>query len=60
MAELIAELLDRREIPKYLLGRENSVWRLRVHRRALGHEEFTPHIISFTLLKLQFWPEPVG
>ncbi|MEU0484699.1 hypothetical protein ABZ260_36650 [Streptosporangium sp. NPDC006013] len=37
------------------LGRENNLWQLRVHRKALGHEEFTPDIIGFTLLKLQFW-----
>ncbi|MEU3166986.1 hypothetical protein [Streptosporangium sp. NPDC006930] len=37
------------------LGRENSTWQVRIHRKALGHEEFTPKIISFTLLKLQFW-----
>ncbi|MER5620250.1 hypothetical protein ABT061_04315 [Streptosporangium sp. NPDC002544] len=37
------------------LGRENSTWQVRVHRKALGHEEFTPNIIGFTLLKLQFW-----
>ncbi|MEV6868434.1 hypothetical protein AB0M44_46580 [Streptosporangium subroseum] len=37
------------------LGRENSVWQVRIHRKSLGHEEFTADIISFTLLKLQFW-----
>ncbi|MEU4407529.1 hypothetical protein AB0F88_23645 [Streptosporangium sp. NPDC023963] len=37
------------------LGRENGVWQVRIHRKALGHEEFTPDIVGFTLLKLQFW-----
>ncbi|SFL19306.1 hypothetical protein SAMN05216275_1684 [Streptosporangium canum] len=37
------------------LGRENSVWQVRIHRKSLGHEEFTTDIVSFTLLKLQFW-----
>ncbi|MEU0484706.1 hypothetical protein ABZ260_36685 [Streptosporangium sp. NPDC006013] len=40
---------------EFNLGRENSTWQVRIHRKALGHEEFTPNIISFTLLKLQFW-----
>ncbi len=38
------------------LGRPDSVWQVRVHRKSLAHEEFTPEIVSFTLLKLQFWP----
>jgi hypothetical protein len=38
------------------LGRRDRVWSVRVHRKALSHEEFTAGIISFTLLKLQFWP----
>ncbi|MFC6575536.1 hypothetical protein [Planomonospora parontospora] len=39
------------------LGRKNGVWRIRAYRKALGHEEFTPDLISFTLLKIQFWLE---
>ncbi|WP_211264016.1 hypothetical protein [Streptosporangium amethystogenes] len=37
------------------LGKENSAWQVGIHCGALGHEEFTPSIISLTLLKLQFW-----
>ncbi|MFI6321456.1 hypothetical protein ACIBG8_28230 [Nonomuraea sp. NPDC050556] len=38
------------------LGREDTVWKIAIHRKSLGHEEFTPDIVGFTLLKLQFWP----
>ncbi|MEV7807244.1 hypothetical protein AB0O28_30295 [Microbispora sp. NPDC088329] len=40
------------------LGRPDSVWQVRVHRKSLGHEEFTPEIVGFALLKLQFWLQP--
>jgi hypothetical protein len=38
------------------LGRRDSVWRVRVHRKCLHHEEFTADLVGVTLLKLQFWP----
>ncbi|WP_214323081.1 hypothetical protein [Nonomuraea sediminis] len=38
------------------LGRRDHAWNVSVHRKALQHEEFTADIVSFTLLKLQFWP----
>ncbi|MEO3812036.1 hypothetical protein ABGB17_23820 [Sphaerisporangium sp. B11E5] len=38
------------------LGRRDGVWQVRVHRKALSHEEFTAEVVGFTLLKLQFWP----
>ncbi|MFI6501661.1 hypothetical protein [Nonomuraea typhae] len=41
---------------EFNLGRRDGIWNLRVYRKALGHEEFTPQLVSFTLLKLQFWP----
>ncbi|WP_433439894.1 hypothetical protein [Nonomuraea sp. CA-141351] len=41
------------------LGRRGSVWQVRIHRKCLGHEEFMPDLISFTLLKLQFWLAPL-
>ncbi|MEU8382294.1 hypothetical protein [Streptosporangium sp. NPDC048865] len=37
------------------LGGTNDIWQVRIHRKALGHEEFTPDIVGLTLLKLQFW-----
>ncbi|MFI6498445.1 hypothetical protein [Nonomuraea typhae] len=37
------------------LGRRDKVWQVRIYRKALGHEEFTQDIVSFTLLKIQFW-----
>ncbi|MFF0329813.1 hypothetical protein ACFYTU_54490 [Nonomuraea angiospora] len=37
------------------LGRQDSIWNARIYRKRLGHEEFTPDIVSFTLLKIQFW-----
>jgi hypothetical protein len=41
------------------LGRRGNVWQVRIHRKSLGHEEFAPDLISFTLLKLQFWLAPM-
>ncbi|MEV4285412.1 hypothetical protein AB0K40_07885 [Nonomuraea bangladeshensis] len=38
------------------LGRRDTIWNVAVHRKSLGHGEFTPDIVSFTLLKLRFWP----
>ncbi|MEW9527327.1 hypothetical protein [Microbispora sp. NPDC049125] len=38
------------------LGRPGGVWGVRVHRKSLAHEDFTPELISFALLKIQFWP----
>ncbi|UBU12970.1 hypothetical protein [Nonomuraea gerenzanensis] len=38
------------------LGRRGAIWNVAVHRKSLGHDEFTPDIVSFTLLKLRFWP----
>lgn len=38
------------------LRRQDHTWNFRLHRKALQHEEFTAGIVSFTLLKLQFWP----
>ncbi|MFB9961059.1 hypothetical protein [Sinosporangium siamense] len=38
------------------LGRMDGLWDVRVHHKSLGHEEFTPALVGFTLLKLQFWP----
>ncbi|MER5426277.1 hypothetical protein [Streptosporangium roseum] len=40
---------------EFNLGRGGTIWQLRIHRKSLSHEEFTPDLISFTLLKLQFW-----
>ncbi|MEV4077200.1 hypothetical protein [Nonomuraea fuscirosea] len=37
------------------LGRRDTIWNVAIHRKALGHDEFTPDIVSFTLLKLRFW-----
>lgn len=37
------------------LGRRDRVWNIRTYRKCLEHEEFTATIVSFTLLKLQFW-----
>ncbi|PZG56241.1 hypothetical protein C1I98_01620 [Spongiactinospora gelatinilytica] len=37
------------------LGRPDGDWNARVYRKSLGHEEFTPDLVSFTLLKVQFW-----
>ncbi|MEU7833687.1 MULTISPECIES: hypothetical protein [unclassified Nonomuraea] len=37
------------------LGKQDSVWQVRIHRKSLSHEEFTAKLISFTLLKIQFW-----
>ncbi|MEV4108632.1 hypothetical protein [Nonomuraea sp. NPDC049695] len=41
------------------LGRRDSVWQVRIHRKRLGYEEFTPDLVSFTLLKIQFWLAPL-
>ncbi|MEO3868387.1 hypothetical protein ABGB18_06115 [Nonomuraea sp. B12E4] len=41
------------------LGRRDNVWQVRIHRKSLGYEEFTPDLVSFTLLKLQFWLAPL-
>ncbi|GAA3214278.1 hypothetical protein [Nonomuraea helvata] len=41
------------------LGRRHSVWQVRIHRKRLGYEEFTPDLVSFTLLKIQFWLAPL-
>lgn len=38
------------------LGVPDQVWRLRAHRMALHHEDFTPELVRVTLFKLQFWP----
>ncbi|QFY07254.1 hypothetical protein GBF35_11640 [Nonomuraea phyllanthi] len=43
---------------EFNLGQRDTVWQVRIHRKALGYEEFTPDLISFTLLKLQFWLAP--
>ena len=37
------------------LGRKDALWNIAIHRKTLGHDEFTPDIVSFTLLKLRFW-----
>jgi hypothetical protein len=37
------------------LGRQDSIWNARIYRKSLGHEEFTPDMVSLTLLKIQFW-----
>ncbi|GAA3212822.1 hypothetical protein [Nonomuraea helvata] len=37
------------------LGRQDTIWNARIYRKSLGHEEFTPDIVGFTLLKIQFW-----
>ncbi|WP_433511798.1 hypothetical protein ACQP2T_49770 [Nonomuraea sp. CA-143628] len=41
------------------LGRRDTIWNIAIHRKSLGHDEFTPDIVSFTLLKLRFWPTTV-
>ncbi|MFC5833765.1 hypothetical protein [Nonomuraea insulae] len=38
------------------LGRRDTIWNVAINRKSLGHDEFTPDIVSFTLLKLTFWP----
>ncbi|MFI7611538.1 hypothetical protein ACIBP6_10005 [Nonomuraea terrae] len=38
------------------LGRRSTLWQVTIHRKALGHEEFTPDLVGVTLLKAQFWP----
>lgn len=44
---------------EFNLAQQNTVWNVRVHRKSLGYEDFTPEIVSFTLLKLQFWAAPL-
>ncbi|MFI7634311.1 hypothetical protein [Nonomuraea sp. NPDC049400] len=41
------------------LGQRDNVWQVKILRKSLGYEEFTPDLISFTLLKAQFWPAPL-
>ncbi|MEV0232316.1 hypothetical protein [Nonomuraea sp. NPDC050786] len=41
------------------LGRRDSIWQVRIHHKPLGYEEFTPDLVSFTLLKIQFWLPPL-
>ncbi|MDF5758164.1 hypothetical protein [Spongiactinospora sp. TRM90649] len=37
------------------LGRPDHEWHVRIHRRLLAFEEFTPRIIGTALFKFQFW-----
>lgn len=37
------------------LGHRDRDWQVRIYRKALSHDEFTANIVSFTLLKIQFW-----
>ncbi|MCK2212464.1 hypothetical protein MF672_001420 [Actinomadura sp. ATCC 31491] len=42
------------------LGRREAVWQVRVHRKSLGHEEFTAELVGCTVFKIQFWAAPPG
>ncbi|MEW9551247.1 hypothetical protein [Nonomuraea sp. NPDC050783] len=42
--------------PEFELGRPGATWNVGVHRKALGHEEFPVELVSFSLLKIRFWP----
>ncbi|GAA3423683.1 hypothetical protein GCM10018953_08660 [Streptosporangium nondiastaticum] len=41
---------------EFELGHPGRQWQFRVHRKLLGHEDFTADIVGFSLFKLQFWP----
>ncbi|WP_433434810.1 hypothetical protein [Nonomuraea sp. CA-141351] len=40
---------------EFELGRRDQEWRFRIHRKFLGHEDFTTDIVSLVLFKVQFW-----